>query len=120
MKGRTYRYFTGKTLYPFGFGLSYSDFRYSNLRADYTTKPVTFSATVTNTSKVDGDEVAQLYINNPATVNGELKGFVRVHLGAGQSQTVKFPVDRDEIHGDSVSIGGGQPNEASLREALPK
>jgi len=121
MKGRTYRYFTGKPLYPFGYGLSYSEFQYSSLKFQNLAEEVLVSATVKNVSKVAGDEVAQMYVSNPATVNAELKGFKRVHLNAGQSTTVTFPIAKAEIHGNrSVSVGGGQPDGQCLKGTLPQ
>src|SRR5262249_6230802 len=67
MKGRTYRYFTGPVLYPFGFGLSYSKFEYRNLKLSAQTleagKPLTVDVDVKNTSARAGDEVVQLYLS---------------------------------------------------------
>jgi beta-glucosidase len=120
MKGRTYRYFTGKTLFPFGFGLSYSDFKYSDLKLERTSVGISVSAIVTNTSKLAGDEVAQVYINNPSAVNPELKAFTRIHLYPGQRQAVSFSINRAEVHGDTISVGGGQPDAASLNGSVPK
>lgn len=97
MKGRTYRYFEGEPLWPFGYGLSYSIFSYSNL----TLPPVPLNAgdslkasvTVTNTGKVAGDEVVQLYLKFP-DVSGAprraLRGFQRIHLEPGATQKVEF------------------------------
>ena len=107
MKGRTYRYFTGEPLYPFGHGLSYSDFRYSDLSVASDKSKVT--ARVTNQSAREGDEVVQLYVQR-ANANPELKGFQRVHLRARESKAVEFslpPGDMGNIA--SVSVGGGQP-----------
>jgi beta-glucosidase len=120
MKGRTYRYFTGKPLYPFGYGLSYSEFQYSDLKFQNVAEGVLVSATVKNVSNVAGDEVAQVYVSNPSTVNPELKGFRRVHLNAGQSAMVTFPIAKKEIHGNRVSVGGGQPDDKSLKGTLPR
>jgi len=121
MKGRTYRYFTGKPLYPFGYGLSYSEFQYSDLKFQNLAEGVLVSATVKNVSNIAGDEVAQMYVSNPPTVNPELKGFKRVHLNAGQSTTVTFPIAKSEIHGNrGVSVGGGQPGGKSLKGTLPR
>jgi len=108
MKGRTYRYFKGKPLYPFGYGLSYSQFSYSEISSS----KQRLSARVTNTSKRDGDEVTQLYLR---TQNGDLqlKGFQRVHFGAGESKTVSFDIDESELNGKVPYIGGGQPEQAS-------
>jgi beta-glucosidase len=129
MKGRTYRYFEGKPLYPFGYGLSYTTFAYKGLVMPKTVKagdPLVANVTVTNTGKVEGDEVAQLYLSFP-NVSGAplraLRSFKRVHLKPGESQKVRFELkDRDlsmvSEAGEpiiaegkySVSIGGGQPN----------
>jgi len=100
MANRTYRFFTGAPLYPFGFGLSYTTFGYSNLR---TTKPnagaadtIVARADVANTGKVAGDEVAQLYVKHlgskVARPNEDLRGYKRVHLAPGQKTTVEFRV----------------------------
>jgi len=130
MKGRTYRYFEGKPLYPFGYGLSYTTFSYSDLAlpkdAISADDPLIAEVTVTNTGKLDGDEVAQLYLtfpNVPGAPLRALRGFKRVHLKAGDSQKVHFELkDRDlsmvSEAGEpiiaegkySVSVGGGQPN----------
>ncbi len=86
MKGRTYRYFEGTPLYPFGYGLSYTSFSYSGLTAPAEAveagKPVVVEATVTNTGNRAGDEVAQLYLSFPAVPGAPLRalrGFQRVH-----------------------------------------
>lgn len=130
MKGRTYRYFEGKPLYPFGFGLSYTNFSYRQLTLPTTVvaagDPVAAEVTVTNTGKLEGDEVAQLYLNFPNVPGAPLRAlrsFKRVHLRPGESQRLRFELkDRDlsmvTEAGDpvisqgkySVSIGGGQPN----------
>ena len=100
MKGRTYRYFTQQPLYPFGYGLSYTTFRYDNARLSATEieagQPVTLSFDLSNTGKMDGDEVAQVYIKNPNDPEGPikaLKGFKRVHLKAGETQTVSIELE---------------------------
>ena len=98
--GRTYMYFKGEPLYPFGFGLSYTSFKYSNLR---TSSPklandgmVTVSVDVTNTGAVAGDAVVQLYVKHLASKvsrpNEELKGFKRVGNKAGETRTVEIPL----------------------------
>jgi beta-glucosidase len=129
MKGRTYRYFEGTPLFPFGYGLSYTSFSYSGLKVptDAVTagEPLPASVTVTNTGKVAGDEVVQVYLKFPAVPGAPLKalrGFQRVHLEGGASQEVTFelkPRDMSMVTelGDPVvpegeftlSIGGGQP-----------
>ena len=133
MKGRTYRYFEGKPLYPFGYGLSYTTFSYSSLSLPKSAieagDPFTAEVKVTNTGKREGDEVAQLYLAFPNVAGAPLRalrGFKRVHLKPGESQTVHFELrDRDlnmvSEAGEpivaegkySVSIGGGQPNTES-------
>jgi beta-glucosidase len=130
MKGRTYRYFAGKPLYPFGYGLSYTTFSYSNLtlpkKAIKGGDPLTAEVTVTNTGKLEGDEVAQLYLTFPKVPGAPLlalRGFKRVHMKPGESQTLQFKLkDRDlsmvSEAGEpiiakgtySVSVGGGQPD----------
>ena len=130
MKGRTYRYFEGTPLYPFGYGLSYSKFSYSGLTlpadAVKAGDPLTAEVTVTNSSNRAGDEVAQLYLTFPAAPGAPLRalrGFQRVHLEAGASQKVRFelkPRDMSMVTeaGEPIvaegtytlSVGGGQPD----------
>jgi len=114
MKGRTYRYFKGEPLYPFGFGLSYSTFEYSGLSAKRTFKGATIHATVKNTSARDGDEVVQLYVRGGAGEESpirSLRGFQRIHLRAGESRQVNFTLGADDLPKAAVdiSVGGGQP-----------
>ena len=97
MKGRTYRYFEGKPLYPFGYGLSYSAFSYSGLtlptEAVKAGDSVKASLTVANTGSRPGDEVVQLYLSFPDVKGAPLKalrGFRRVHLEPGASERVDF------------------------------
>jgi len=101
MKNRTYRYFSGEPLYPFGYGLSYSDFAYSNMKMINQTKigeKVNVSVDVTNTSNIDGEEVVQLYISNKTKgIDVELpkialKGFQKIALKAGETKTVTFEI----------------------------
>jgi beta-glucosidase len=100
MNKRTYRYFAGEPLYPFGYGLSFTTFEYSNSRvskADVAaTDNVTVSVDVTNSGAVAGDEVVQLYLTHPQ-IQGEplraLKGFQRIHLDKGEKKTVLFTLD---------------------------
>jgi beta-glucosidase len=130
MDGRTYRYFTGKPLYPFGYGLSYTAFRYSDLHlpeaAVHAGEPVSAGVTVTNTGKLPGDEVVQLYLKFPPVAGAPriaLRGFRRIHLDPGQSQQLQFDLKNRDLGmvtegGDpvitggeyTVSIGGGQPD----------
>jgi beta-glucosidase len=100
--GRTYMYFHGEPLYPFGFGLSYTTFRLSNLRAAAPvngTLPVTLDAT--NTGSRTGDEVVQLYVHYPHSAvsrpEEELKGFQRVSLSPGETRTLTIPLKISEL-----------------------
>jgi beta-glucosidase len=129
MTGRTYRYFTEQPLYPFGFGLSFSSFSYSDahvsqeqVAADGT---VTVSVRVTNAGTVPGDEVVQLYLAHPGLEGAPIRalaGFKRVHLHDSTSQVVSFTLrDRDLSIVDETGVrrivpgpvdvwtGGGQP-----------
>jgi beta-glucosidase len=105
-KGRTYMYFQGTPLYPFGFGLSYTTFTYSALRLSAATLAsggsVTVSVDVTNSGTRDGDEVVQLYVSYPTTTGvprpiKQLRGFQRVTVPAGQTKTVALPLTYDQL-----------------------
>jgi beta-glucosidase len=114
MRGRTYRYFQGPPLFPFGFGLSYSSFAYSDLDARRTAQGAVIRVTVRNTSTRDGEEVAQLYVAGGSEEGApirSLRGFQRVHLHAGESRLVTFSLTSAELPRTSVeiSVGGGQP-----------
>lgn len=90
-----------KPLFPFGFGLSYTSFEYSDLTIDESGIDPTVSITVTNTGKFDGHEVVQLYIKDlvteVTTPNKQLKGFERIHLKAGESKKVRFTITQDKL-----------------------
>lgn len=92
MKGRTYRYFTGTAYHPFGFGLSYTSFAYSNLKISDTPNGYSFQFDVTNSGKMDGDEVVQLYIRHINATGDEplkqLKSFKRTTLAKGRSKRI--------------------------------
>ena len=131
MKGRTYRYFAGKPLYPFGFGLSYTSFAYRDLKVPLSNvkagDPVRVEGELKNTGSVAGDEVVELYLTQPRDFESPihmLAGFTRVHLAAGQSTHVAFTLDPRTLgqvdeKGErvvlpgvyEVSLGGGQPDE---------
>jgi beta-glucosidase len=129
MGNRTYRYFNGEPLWPFGYGLSYTTFSYSDLTLPQTTlnagAPVDADVTVTNTGKVAGDEVVELYLKFPPVAGAPriaLRGFQRIHLQPGERRQVHFKLQNRDLSmvteagqpiiagGDyTISIGGGQP-----------
>lgn len=92
----TYRWFDGTPLYPFGYGLSYSTYVYSNLRISQDTASISIAFDVTNTSSVDGDEVAQVYFRvNSSRIERPLRqlcGFRRIHIKAGETVRIEIPV----------------------------
>ena len=100
-KGRTYKYFKGDVLYPFGYGLSYSSFKYSDLKVKDSTDKVTESFRLKNTGRRKGDEVAQVYVRIPETGGivpiKELKGFERIFLRKGESREVKFIITAADL-----------------------
>lgn len=100
MDGRTYRYMNDAPLYPFGFGLSYTTFAYSDLKATPTADGYRVTVTVTNTGDRDGDEVAQLYAesNEKGLLPRKLVGFRRIHLPVGASAEVTFDLPLSSLH----------------------
>ncbi len=130
LKSRTYRYFSGKPLYSFGFGLSYTSFAYSNIKLRSSSikagDALTLEGEVKNTGALAGDEVVQLYLTQPKQPETPLRvlaAFTRVHLGPGQSTHLGLTVDPRSIaqvdaNGDrvifpgqyTVSLSGGQPD----------
>ena len=129
MEGRTYRYFTQEPLYPFGYGLSYTTFAYSNLQLPERVvagEKVTVRVTVTNSGDRTGDEVVQLYLTDekastPRPVR-QLEGFERITLEPGERREVEFVLEprqfsiinnRDkrviEPGFFTISVGGKQP-----------
>jgi beta-glucosidase len=129
MANRTYRYFTGAPLYPFGHGLSYARFEYAKARARAEGGLWTVSVDVRNRGRVASDEVTQLYVSHPGIEGAPLralKGFQRLHLAAGERRTLTFRLtDRDLATVDAegtlrlrpgtvaVWVGGGQPHDLS-------
>ncbi len=126
MKNRTYRYYQGKPLYSFGYGLSYTSFAYSGLKVGPETAKaggqVNVSVSVTNSGSVKGDEVVELYLNAPDGPIRALKGFKRISLDPGASTQVQFaltPRDLSSVRPDGsravlpgkyqLSVGGSQP-----------
>jgi len=136
MKNRTYRYFTGKPLYPFGYGLSYTNFSYSNLKLPSTSdtrEKIKVSVTVLNAGGRAGDEVVQLYVKHPTATTPvpihALKGFKRVFLKAGDKTTITFELNARDLAildkknrwvvkpGDiDIYVGGQQPDAKLVKE----
>lgn len=100
-KGRTYKYFQGEVLYPFGYGLSYTSFKYSNLQVTDGEGEVNVSFQLKNIGKYTGDEVAQVYVKLPERDEimplKELKGFKRVSLKSGESQRITIRLRKDML-----------------------
>ncbi|WP_343615772.1 glycoside hydrolase family 3 C-terminal domain-containing protein [Novosphingobium sp.] len=131
MNGRTYRYFTGKPVYPFGYGLSYTSFAYDGLTVTPVegdaAKGVHVTAQLRNTGTRAGDEVAQIYLRfpqAPGVPNIALRGFQRVALKPGEARQVSFdlsPRDLSAVNPEgersvmpgayTLSLGGGQPGQ---------
>jgi beta-glucosidase len=137
MRGRTYRYFTGEPLYPFGYGLSYTSFEYSNLTFDKTalgaSDDLIASVDVKNAGGMASDEVVELYVSHPGAKGAPIRalaGFRRVHLDPGETQKVQITIPNrnlsfvDETGVRRIApgpiqvwVGGGQP---VTRDGLPK
>lgn len=98
-KGRTYQYFKGKPLYPFGYGLSYTTFTYNNLKISDNGSTVKVSFNLKNTGRMNGDEVSQVYVKLPQTgitmPLKELKGFQRNTLKKGESKNIEIEIKKD-------------------------
>jgi beta-glucosidase len=129
MAGKTYRFFTQEPLYPFGYGLSYTTFTYSNLivpEKAVAGESVKVKVTVTNSGNVSGDEVVQLYLNDEKATTPrpirQLEGFTRISLKPGESREVEFVLNSRQFsiinNKDKrviepgyfiVSVGGKQP-----------
>jgi beta-glucosidase len=129
MTGKTYRFFSQEPLYPFGYGLSYTTFSYSDLSVPEKTvagEQVKITVKVTNTGKVEGDEVVQLYITDEKATTPrpirQLEGFTRITLKPGESKDVEFTLeprqfsiinkkDKRVIEPGwfTISVGGKQP-----------
>ena len=113
MEGRTYRYFRGEPLFPFGHGLSYSQFAYGDLSLSQQEAGVadTIMATVTLTNEgpYDGDEVVQLYVTDPESdlhrPLKSLKGFRRIYIPAGEERTVRIPLAIQEMAHYNEQLG---------------
>jgi len=134
MKGRTYRFMNAEPMYPFGFGLSYTNFKYENLKLSKSSitkgESINVSVTISNTGKMTGDEVVQLYLSHPNASNDApimaLKNFKKISLAPGERKTVQFIITPEMLDlinesGQSVYIkgalkimvGGSLPTERS-------
>ena len=132
MKGRTYRYFTGKVLYPFGYGLTYGSAEVKDIvlngqkavdgaEVQVTEDALNLEVSVGNTGAVDLEEVVQVYIkavdSADATPNAKLCGFARVALKAGETKKVVVPVDKDAmivINDEGEKVSGGNKYTVSV------
>jgi beta-glucosidase len=105
MEGKTYRYFHGEVLYPFGYGLSYSSFIYQNLIMDGDVLEgedvLTVSVDISNTSAMDGEEVVQMYIRYPESALThaikDLRGFERIMIKSEQTRNVTFDLTKKDL-----------------------
>ncbi len=128
MEGHTYRYFRGTPLFPFGFGLSYTDFHFGAAKV----QNGVLEFTVRNTGKRNGTEVVQLYVRKPGDVGGPnktLRAFQRVTVMAGASATVRIPLDDEvftwwsesaqnmvPVHGEYELLYGSSSADADLKK----
>ena len=100
-KGRTYQYFTGKPLYPFGYGLSYTKFIYKNIKVEDQGENVAIKFSLKNAGKRDGHEVAQVYVKYPETglkmPLKQLKGFKKVFIKKGNSENMSIVVKKNDL-----------------------
>ena len=133
MTNRTYRYFRGKPQYAFGFGLSYSHFKYGEITLSSSSlapgKTLTATVEIKNTSEREGDEVAQFYLTPPPSLTSPIRrlvGFSRIHLAPGELKTVTLELTGERAQtvdekGTSVLLsgkytlfcGGAQPTETA-------
>lgn len=134
MTNRTYRYFSGKPLYGFGYGLSYTRFKYDQLSLPASVKrgiPLRVRITVSNTGAVAGEEVVQLYLSHPGSKTKSpikaLKGFERIALKAGERRVLTFTLSKEDMSTINanggmqqlsgkimLSVGGSQPDELNV------
>jgi beta-glucosidase len=100
-KGRTYQYFKGKPLYPFGYGLSYTAFDYKNLKINEKNDSIRVSFDIKNTGKRDGSEVAQLYVKLPdlniSLPVKQLKGFKRIFIKKGATEKIEIVLPKEQL-----------------------
>ena len=133
MQNRTYRYFKGEPLFPFGYGLSYTTFKYSNFKTKKTYAvgdTINVTVEVKNTGKISGDEVVELYLSDlsssvPVPIRA-LKGFKRISLLPGEAKVVSFSLAPDSFSVIDeqnkrvvkpglfeLTVGGSQPKAAT-------
>jgi beta-glucosidase len=134
MKGRTYRYYAGEPVYPFGFGLSYTRFSYGPVKVERVKEGVRVTSSVTNSGARAGEEVAELYLTPPAFEGAPrlaLRGFQRLALAPGESKPVTFDLslrdlsfvtrdgERQVMAGAyQISVGSGQPGAGAVSASL--
>ena len=136
MKGRTYRYMTNDALYPFGYGLSYTSYEYSDVKADKTSlddSGITIDFDLTNTGKFDGRETVQIYVKVSGVENApkyQLKAFKKVALKSGETQRVSISLSKESFglfdtegkfvipSGKAVVYVGGQQPDARSEQLL--
>jgi beta-glucosidase len=112
MKGRTYRYMQYDALYPFGYGLSYTDFEYSNVSVTKDGDGAVVKATVKNAGKLAGGETVQVYVKvcKENTPNAQLKGIKKLHLQPGESANVEIKLSREALgafdENGELQVGG--------------
>lgn len=134
MEGRTYRYFKGKPLYEFGYGLSYTNFVYKNLQISTEAigdHQVIATVDITNTGKLAGEEVVQVYLADKESKNSSeirsLVAFKRITLAAGETKSISFTISKDQLSKFDadfkqvlvpgqylLSVGGKQPDDISI------
>ena len=137
MENRTYKYFKGEPLFPFGHGLSYTTFEYSNLSSPEEVKlndVIEMAVEIKNTGDIEGDEVVQFYLTHVDKDESPIRtlvGFERIHLNAGETKTVNYKIDADKYasitsEGKKIvekgnlllSVGGKQPGFIGVADAL--
>ena len=130
MKNRTYKYYQGEVLYPFGYGLSYTKFSYKDAKvspAQFASGKLNLSVAVTNSGKMDSDEVVQVYLSRKDLAGSPIRsliGFKRVHIAKGATQKVSFELSERDLSSVDENgkralfagkadlwIGGGQPDQ---------
>lgn len=137
MAGRTYRYMEKEPLFPFGFGLSYTTFEYSNVSSKIENEKVVVSAQIKNTGTVTADEVAQLYISSPLSGKDypfySLQSFKRLKLKPGETKQVEFELSKEQFlqvdeKGEGflpkgeykITVGGAVPSSRSIALSAAK